>query len=252
MVGKIRLLSGFLTALLFLLCGAEPASAQQCPRGDSSGAQTQSRVQTLEGRLVYHDGIRQWFELQLAKPKCGQTSLQLIADDPARRELEALRGCRVRTSGALDHAPTGYYSRDMYQEVEKAQPVGPCARKPPFPDHSAAAPDPHVRSYTVAMDVDYGPGDHPIVFHARSRGKELRPWQAYAGYMLTGGFVLYGSCGTGFVVDRVYGTPEAGPSHFDIPRTPLDSATFDPERAAQAGKLRLHLGYSCVRAPLAD
>ncbi|TMJ13753.1 MAG: hypothetical protein E6G94_11065 [Alphaproteobacteria bacterium] len=239
-------------ALLFLLCGAEPAFAQQCPHDGPEGPQAPSRVQSLEGRLVYHDGIRQWFELEMAKPKCGQTSLQLTADDRVRRELEALRGCRIRSSGLLDHAPTGYYSLDLYQQVRKAQPVGACTRKPPFPGYSHAAPDPHVRSYTVAMEVDYGAGDRPIVFHARSGGKELRPWQAYAGYMLTGSFILYGSCGTGFVVDRVYGTPEANPSHFDEPRTPLDRAAFDPEGAAQAGKPRLHLGYSCIRAPAAE
>jgi hypothetical protein len=97
------------------------------------------------------------------------------------------------------------------------------------------------------MHVDYGPGDHPIVFHVRSGKRDLRPWQAYASYMLTGGFVLYGLCGQGFVVDKVYGTPAARPSHFDEPRDPGDMAEFDPETAAQSGKTDLHLGYSCVR-----
>ena len=67
--------------------------------------------------------------------------------------------------------------------------------------------------------------------------------------MLTGGFVLYGHCGEGFVVDDVSGTAEARPMHFDEPRNPADMAAYDPESAADAGKRDLHLGYTCVRQP---
>jgi hypothetical protein len=63
----------------------------------------------------------------------------------------------------------------------------------------------------------------------RSAGRELRPWQAYASYWLTGGFVLYGHCGESFVIDKVFGTPKANPGHFDDPLTPNDMAAFDPE-----------------------
>ncbi|HEX4602681.1 MAG TPA: hypothetical protein VH724_01700 [Candidatus Angelobacter sp.] len=98
------------------------------------------------------------------------------------------------------------------------------------------------------MDVDYEPGDHPIVFHVSMSGKVLRPWQAYASYMLTGGFVLYGHCGEGFVVDKVFGTLEANPSHFE-PRGSGDMAAFLPENAAASGKKHLRLGYTCVRLP---
>ena len=108
-------------------------------------------------------------------------------------------------------------------------------------------PAPHLLRYAVTMHVDYRPGDHPIRFDVRSDGRSLRPWQAYAGYMLTGGFVLYGRCGSGFAVARVFGTPEARPSHFDDPRSLDDMAAFDPETAAQAGKRMLTLGYTCVR-----
>ena len=99
----------------------------------------------------------------------------------------------------------------------------------------------------VDMHVNYGPGDHPVLFKVHSGGKELRPWQAYAGYSLTGAFVLYGECGEGFLVDRVYGTPEAAPSHFDEPGTEVDMAMFDPEGAAEKGTTDLRLGYTCVR-----
>ena len=97
------------------------------------------------------------------------------------------------------------------------------------------------------MHIDYEPGDHPVVLSVTSAGKELHPWQAYASYWLTGGFVLYGECAKGFVVDQVFGNPQANPSHFDDPRTAGDKAMFDPEGAAAAGQKRLDLAYTCIR-----
>jgi hypothetical protein len=104
-----------------------------------------------------------------------------------------------------------------------------------------------VKKYQVEMLVAYEEGDHPIAFKVTSNGKELRPWQAYASYNLTGGFVLYGHCGEGFVIDRVFGTVEAKPSHFTESLDASDMAAFDPENAAAAGKKNLQLGYTCVR-----
>jgi hypothetical protein len=126
--------------------------------------------------------------------------------------------------------------------VDQIEPVGACARQSPFPAYSKAKPSSSIRGYKVDMYVNYRPGDHPIIFRASSAGRTLRPWQAYVSYSLTGGFVLYGHCGEGFVVDKVFGTPEARPSNFDD-----DMAAFDPESAAAAGKKDLHLGYTCVR-----
>lgn len=133
--------------------------------------------------------------------------------------------------------------------MEKIGPVGQCAKQLPFPDYSKARPDKSVRKYRVELHLDYGPGDHPIIFRISNAGTELRPWQAYASYTLTGDFVLYGYCGKGFVVDEVFGTPGAKPSHFLERGEPSDAAAFDPEGAAASGKQDLHLGYTCVRKP---
>jgi len=149
--------------------------------------------------------------------------------------------------GFIDFSPTGYYSLDTYQAVSQIEPVGACSLQSPFPDYSKAKPDKSIRQYRVDMRVDYEPGDHPVTFRVSSAGKELRPWQAYASYMLTGGFVLYGYCSEGFAVDKVFGTPQATPQHFEEPRTPEDAAMFDPEGASASGKKELHLGYTCVR-----
>lgn len=225
------------------------AFGQQCPRTSATGLGTASEVRILEGRLVFHDSIRKWFELKLDRPECGQTSIELMPIDTDWTPVEVLRGCRVRSSGTIDFSPTGYFSLDTYQDVEQIEPVGECAKQSPFPDYSKAKPDRSVREYRVEMHVDYEPGDHPITFHVSNAGEELQPWQAYASYMLTGGFVLYGYCGKGFVVDEVFGTPEANPSHFTERGSPDDAAAFDPEGAAASGKKGLKVGYTCVRKP---
>jgi hypothetical protein len=222
-------------------------SGQLCPKSSNTGPNVPSEVRTLEGRLNFHEGIRNWFELKLDEPQCEQASIQLVHFERAETPLEVFRGCRVRSRGAIDFSPTGYYSLALYQDVQAIESVGNCKRRSPFAKYPEAKPNRAIRAYRVDMHVNYEPGDHPVVFRITRAGKELRPWQAYANYLLTGGFVLYGHCGDGFVVDKVFGTPEAHPSHFDEPRSSADMAMFDPETAATKGKRDLQLGYTCVR-----
>lgn len=226
--------------LVFIVCAGPPVLGQQCPSADTNGASIPSETRTLEGQLIYHNGIRQWFELKLDKPECGQSSIQLTRTDDKWAALEIFRSCRVRSKGTIDDSPTGYYSLDKFQDVIQIQPVGNCTRKAPLPRASKGTPDANIQQYQVDMDVNYEPGDHPIIFHVTGGGKELQPWQVYASYFFTGGFVLYGYCGDGFAVERVFGTPEAHPQF-------IDQAAFDPESAAFAGIHHLHLGYICVR-----
>ncbi len=195
--------------------------------------------------LVFRNDIRGWFELKLDEPQCGQTSIQLIRTKGDHTQLQVLRGCRVQSKGIIDESPTGYYTLDLFQDVEEITAVGSCVLQAPFPDYSHAKPDMAVSDYRVDMYVNYEPGDHPIVVRVTNAGKELKPWHAYASHFLTGGFVLYGYCGEGFVVDKVFGTPQANPSHFAGPRTSDDRATFDAEGAA--GIKHLTLTYTCVR-----
>jgi hypothetical protein len=237
-------------ALGFVICVANGAFAQECPPAGSAGPNSASRVRTLEGRLVYHDGIRKWFELELDKPQCGQRSVQLTKIGKEPVPLEVFRDCRVRSSGPIEVSATGYYSLGTFQGVQEIEPIGACSRQSPFPDYSAAKPDKLIRAYSVDMQVNYRRGDHPIVFHAWHAGMELRPRQAYASYWLTGSFVLYGHCGEGFAVDKVFGPPQAKPMHFDDWGAPDDMAAFDPDNAAHFGKWDLHLGYTCIREPL--
>ncbi|MDR2710771.1 MAG: hypothetical protein LBB65_05525 [Burkholderiales bacterium] len=247
-------------AAWFFLALALSAQAQPCPQFDSRGVVAASEVLSLEGRLIYHDGLRKWYELKLDQPRCGQASIQLTTSEGLGDDapFEALRGCRVVSLGALDLAPTGYYSRDVFQSVQHIEGKGECRRKPPLPDYSKAKPDKRVSQYRVDMEAHYTT-DQPIRFRVtdmskgvnkntnQNKGKELRPWQAYASYNLTGAFVLYGNCAEGFAVDKVFGTPQAHPLHFIEPRDPGNRAMFDPESAAAKGKTKLRLGYTCVR-----
>ena len=243
---RLNLIGLFASAMVAFACAAGHAAGEDCPRASSTSPDTASQIRLLEGRLVFHDDIRGWWGLELNKPQCGQKFVQLIPKEGQAKALQVLRQCRIKSTGSIDFSPTGYYTLNVFQNVEKVESIGKCPRKPPFPDEPPVKPDGRVSDYTVEMRLTY-PG--PVKFRVQSGGKTLRPSRAYASYFLTGGFVLYGHCGDGFVVDRVFGTPAAKPSHFDEPRTPDDMADFDPESAAQAGKHDLHLDYSCVREP---
>src|SRR6266478_4142172 len=72
---KLAPIGACVLALVSAVC-ANRALGQECPRASTTGASIPSQVQTLEGRLVFHDGIRQWLELELYKPQCGEKSIQ--------------------------------------------------------------------------------------------------------------------------------------------------------------------------------
>lgn len=236
-----------LVLLVLCLCGFGSALSQPCPKDSQDGSGLPSGNLVLRGRLIYHDGLRKWFELKLDQPTCCQQSIQIISQEKNRPSVEVLRGCEVTSTGPIAESPTGYYSLDLFQEDPKIEPVGACVKQEAFKDLPPGEPAPEIHDYQVELLVNYGPGDHPIVFKITSGTKELKPWRAYASYFLTGGFVLYGNCGKGFVVDRVFGTPEASPSHFTERGDASDQAMFDPDSAAAAGKRNMSLKYTCVR-----
>ncbi len=207
----------------------------QCP---SEGTSTETEVRTLQGRLIFHDEIHEWFELKLDQPQCGEASIELFEQDS--NSLAILRGCRVQSQGALIFSARG----NIRQIVEQIEAVGECVHRAPFPDFSNIKPDGAIREYRVEMHIH---GNNPIRFRVSEAGKALLPWQAYASYLLTGGFLLYGSCADGFVVDKVFGTTEAKPAHFLEAREPTDRAMFDLETAAELGKKNPSLGFTCVR-----
>jgi hypothetical protein len=192
----------------------------------------------LQGRLIFHGGIQEWFELKLDQPQCGEGSIELFEQDS--NSLAVLRGCRIKSRGALIFSTRG----NIRQIVEQIESVGKCVRRAPFPDFSGVKPDRSVHEYLVEMRVN---GSRPIVFNVSGAGHSLRPWQVYASYFLTGGFILYGRCGEGFVVDKIFGAPEANLGHFDEAQSSNDMAMFDLDKAARLGKTDSRLRFTCVR-----
>src|SRR5579863_10257695 len=125
----IRTFAHAIIRLLTIACFlglAGQAFAKNCPRASPTEFSVASRTRTLDGRLVFHNGVRQWFELKLDKPACGERSIQLITADLKSAALEILRGCRVRSRGSIDFSPTGYYSLDKFQDVTNIVAVGKC------------------------------------------------------------------------------------------------------------------------------
>jgi hypothetical protein len=232
-----------------MISAAASAFGQACPKSSQTEPWASSEVRTLEGKLVFHDGLQPWFELKFDKTQCGQASIELIqAQGDPPPPMEVFRGCRVRSRGEINFS-TNAIKREMYQNPVAIESVGECKRQLPFPDYSKVKPDQAIHEYRVDMQVR---PHHPIVFRVTSAGKELRPWRVYASYITTGsGFLLYGSCAAGFGVDKVFGTPEARPSHSEdddeVRGTAGDPAMFDLDRASEAGKLNPQLGYTCVR-----
>lgn len=98
----------------------------------------------------------------------------------------------------------------IYMNVEKKTVEGPCSLKPKVPTYWNAKPQRGIRRYRVAMSIHYR-GDGGVTARVTSAGRELRPWQAYASYMLTGGYVFYGYCAKGYSMTRMQGPPVAKP-----------------------------------------
>jgi hypothetical protein len=101
-----------------------------------------SQVQTLSGQLIYHDGIRKWFELKLDRAQSGQVSIQLVPAGGDWTPIEVRRGCRVRTKGPTFSSPINdQYSLDTAQSVQHIESVGTCTSKPIIQVDSKGKPD---------------------------------------------------------------------------------------------------------------
>jgi hypothetical protein len=208
-------------AVALCLNAIQPAPAQSCPKENPNGPSIPSTTRTLNGTIVYHDALRQGIGLLLDSPACGQSEIELYASgktdaqtESNQRRLETLRGCKAKVTGPLDLAPTGYYSTDIFQNVDEAESDVSCIPQPPLPDFSRTKPNPAIHSYQAKLTVS-SLGEGSIHGEARSNGRLLTPWQAYVHLFLTGGFVLYGSCADDLRLSHVSGTPAAHASQID-------------------------------------
>ena len=131
--------SGYLFAIVLAL-SATPSLFAQCP---SVGTETE--VRALQGHLIFHDGIEEWFELKLDQPQWWEASIELFEQDS--NSLAILRGCRIKSQGALIFSARG----NIRQIVEQIEAVGRCVYKAPFPDFSNVKPDSAIREYRVEI-----------------------------------------------------------------------------------------------------
>jgi len=238
--------AALLIAILMSFATAHSATAQSCPQNDPNGPNINSAPRTLSGKVIFHNDLRQWFELRLESPVCGETIVQLLADEKhpsLTRTIEMLRGCGATVHGILGLPETGYYSAEIYQEVDEIEPAPDCKKQPPFPDYSKLKPSRSLRIYRVSMWFDYGTPDSPLHATISDGIHTLRPWQPYASYWLTGGFGLYVSCADEFSVSNFSGTPEANPWLID------EQIALDPETAAEKHVHRIEINFTCRRDP---
>jgi len=236
------------TFLAIVFCLATTAHAQDCPKDNPNGPPFGSAPRTLTGKVIFHNEIRQWFGLQLSAPVCGVKEIQLLqgggayeVDEGNAQTIERYRGCNVTVEGPLGIPGTGYYSAEIYQNADKITPAATCVRQPPFPDYSNSKPAPSIRSYRVSMRIDYAARGGHIAITAESNGHALAPWQAYARYSLTGGYVFYAYCADGFDLTHFLGTRAAKPWLID------NEIAMDPESAASEHATQLRLDYTCRR-----
>jgi hypothetical protein len=237
--------AALLIAILSLAI-THPANAQSCPEGNPNGPNIDSASQILSGKIIFHNDLRQWFELRLDAPVCGETTVQLLPDqehESLGRTIQTLRGCRASVHGALGLPETGYYSAEIYQKVDEIEPAHDCKKQPPFPDYSKLKPSRSLRVYRVSMWFDYGTPDSPLHVTISDGIHTLQPWQPYASYWLTGGFGLYVYCADEFAVSNFNATPEANPWLID------NQIALDPETAAEKRVHRIEINFTCRRDP---
>ncbi len=149
----------------------------------------------------------------------------------------------MTVQGQLGIPGTGYYSADIYQNVDKIAPAGGCAMQSALPDYSNSKPAPSVRSYRISMRIHYRARGGHIIVATQSGTAQLTPWQAYARYWLTGGYVFYAYCADEFNLTTFSGTHAAKPWLMD------NEIAMDPESAAMKHITYLRLDYTCRRAP---
>ena len=226
------------------------AYGQECPAENPKGPSVDSAVRVVKGVAVFHNGLRRWMELRTDRKVCGTRSVQLFAganggggfevDEGNSLELERLRGCRLELAGRLGLPGTGYYSAPVYMNVERKKLGAGCLLKSKVPVYWNAKPKRGVKRYRVEMRIRYS-GEGNVTARVTSGDLELKPWQAYANYWLTGNFAFYGNCAKGYGMTHMRGTRAAHPDQID------EQAALDPESAAQRGVWNLYLNFTCTR-----
>jgi hypothetical protein len=235
-----------LSGLWILVCAA--GVAQNCPGPDGSVP----AASTLHGVVQYHDDLRQWIGLNLDKPACGQSEIQLTFSRTDHRAAKSISGCGATVSGSIFEGMTGHFSAELAIADPKIVPDRGCKPQPLEVDYSKVQPPRALQRYRASLSVDFSGKGH-VEQHAwreQNQGAQntprktaLTPAPAYVHYMLAGsGEVLRFGCASGFrPVDPVQNPPNPDGFVEDIPNmtgTTLQSDTVNT------------ITFDCVRAPV--
>lgn len=194
-----------------MLLGAVGLRAQACPEHDGNGFAEAAMASTLHGTLQVHNDLRHWLGLKLDATVCKKDEVQLIFSKSAsRREAETMRGCTVTGTGKLFESPTAYYSEELAVADAELKPDPSCHRTPAEPDPSTISIPGTLKSYRASINVDYqGKGHVEVrVWPGKSESVQLKPWQTYVRYTLTGGQdVIWFNCQKDFSIKDITQTP---------------------------------------------
>jgi hypothetical protein len=198
---------GFVLAFLWV---ATFAQGQSCPVDDESFGYA-SEESTLHGTLLNHDELRQWLGLKLDRSVCGESEIQLVFVPDGLKKAETLQGCSVEVTGKLYLSPTGYYSAHLAVQDPRLNPDPSCHPLPLKPDLSSSPVPKDLQTYSVSITVDYrGRGHVQVAVRQFETKAILKPWQAYATYMLNGSAdLLWFGCRRGFRLGHVTQRPPA-------------------------------------------
>jgi len=194
---------------VMLLLSCRNVSAQVCPSGYGSLAKEHAKeVSSLHGKLIYHEDLWQWHELELDKKTCDSESVEVFSGKTDEKQVHRYRDCSVTITGRL-FFPNAGFVLGLAIDADKIQPDRDC-RPHPVEDLSKVPIPETVGGYIVIIQVDYG-NDHTDVKIRQSAQSAtlLTPWQAYASYYLTGGrTVIWFDCAEEFDIIKANQIPK--------------------------------------------
>jgi hypothetical protein len=243
-----------IVAVILIWVGVSGAAlAQLCPihrppkpvdSGFDNGSEPSAR-RSISGSIIYHDDLRKWFGLRPDAPICGQSELQLWTPDSTetipsiRKQIEMTRGCTATITGRLSFADLTDRARVIQLEVDRVVPDSTCTPKADLPDSNKLRPDAKVQKYVVTMAISLV-GDGSVRVLAQAQKRNLYPWQGYATYSLSEGHIISATCGYGFVVSNVSGSPVAAFKNVGEAVIDIKSVPHDPTS-------HLSVTYTCTR-----
>jgi hypothetical protein len=209
----MRVVFSIVLVVLLAVC----AAGQLCPTGRSTEGVGPS---VLRGTVVYHDELHPWLSLKLDRPACGETEMQLVyAEADKYKFAKSLQGCTVNATGTIYEGVSGYYSARLAMQDPLLSPSTSCQPHVVEPDLSQTRIPADINSWQATITVDYrGKGHVDVsVWQSADHRVQLKPWQAYVNYILTGtADVIWFKCRNGFHI----GESSSSPPGEALPNTP--------------------------------